>query len=121
MENPNENGNATENPQTILVTEAQWRGKRETVLFGLTKTPKKTPRKVPGYAPAILREDAIGILKEMASKSPSRRVGTKELLTAIVLLGAENDTLKAVLLAKAKAVAIEDLEKELSKAEAEDK
>lgn len=121
MENTTENSNTDETPEGILVTEAMWRGKRETVLFGLPKTPKKTPRKVPGYVPVIVREDAFGIVKDMALKSPSRRVGAKEILTAIVLLWADNDTLKDDLMARAKAIAIEDLEKELSKAEAEDK
>ena len=126
QENSNEENSRQENgsqdkPEGVFITEGEWKGKKETALYGLTKTPHKKARKVPGYGPVPLRDDAWGLVKAIAAQAPSRRIGAKELVTAFVLAGAENDAWKQAAMEKAMCIPIEDLAKELAKANAEAK
>lgn len=113
--------NPQEKPEGVLVTEDEWKGKKETALYGLTKTPQKKGKLIPGYTSILLREDAGDILKAMTLKTPSRRIGVKELVTAFVLAGAGNADWNKAAMAKAIDIPAEDYAKEIAKAKAEAK
>lgn len=109
-----------ETPTSILITEREWKNTRKTDLFGLAKEPFRGRKKIPGYAPILLREDAFAFVKQMASQSATRMVGAKEILTAIVLLAMqENPPPNPDVMPKAKAIVQEDVARELEQAEAE--
>lgn len=102
----------------VLVTEREWKSTHKTQLFGLAKEPFRGRKKIPGYAPILLRDDAFAIVKQMASQSTTRMVGAKEILTAIVLLAIEeNQALNQTVLSKAKAIVRDDVARELDRAE----
>lgn len=108
-----------ETPHGIVITESEWKSKRKTELFGLAKEPHRGKKKIPGYAPILLREDAFALVKQMALQSGTKIVGAKEILTAIVLATLENHALQQAVMARAKSIVREDVARELERAEAE--
>lgn len=107
-----------ETPEGVVITEAVWKGTVKTELFGLTKAPQRKGTRFAGYSAILLRDDAWAAVKQLAACAPSKRIGAKEILTAMVLVGTESDWNQAVM-ARAKSIAIEDLTHELETADAE--
>ena len=108
-----------EPPHGIVITENEWKNKRKTELFGLAKEPHRGKKKIPGYAPILLREDAFAMVKQMALQTGTKIVGAKEILTAIVLVSLDNEALQQAVMPRAKSIVREDVAKELERAEAE--
>ena len=109
----------TETSTTALISEREWKSKRKTELFGLAKEPHRGRKKIPGYAPILLREDAFALVKQMALQSATRMVGAKEILTSIVLVSLDNHALQQAVMPRAKSIVREDVARELERAEAE--
>lgn len=105
--------NDTEADSAMTITRSEWTGKRTTELFGLVKEPKATPKKTPGYASTLVREDVFARLKEL-QKTAANRVGMKEITTGLLAAALADEAITQAGMDEAKAVVIAALEKEIA-------
>lgn len=105
--------NDTEADPAMTITRSEWTGKRTTELFGVSKEPKATPKKTPGYASTLVREDVFTALKEL-QKTAAGRVGMKEITTGLLAAALADEAITQAGMDQAKAVAIAALEKEIA-------
>lgn len=104
----------TEADPAMTITRSQWTGKRTTELFGLVKEPKATPKKTPGYASTLVRQDVFDRLKELQKTAATNRVGMKEITTGLLVAALADPAITQAGMAAAKAVAIAVLQEEIA-------
>lgn len=105
--------NDTEVDPATTITRSEWIATRTTELFGLKKEPKAAPRKTPGYASTLVREDVFTALKELQKTAPAR-VGMKEITTGLLAAALADEAITQAGMDQAKAVAIAALEQEIA-------